>query len=95
MLVDLIGDHQDSWVFLQNRTQGGKFFPTVDRATGIIRRVEHQPACLRRNRRFQPRSIELEAILGAAGNDLRHTTIEQHHVGVGHPIRRRRDDLVA
>ena len=70
-------------------------FQCVDRAGRIARAVDYQHFCFRRDRRFQLRCGQLETLRDVGFHDDRCAFRDDHDVGVGDPVRRGDDDLIA
>ena len=95
MLIHVVGHHPDMGVTHQNVSDRLQLRRRIPGAGGVRWGVEDQPFGLRRNRRLKLRGRQLEIGVDAAFDGDRFAPRQQHHVGVGDPVGRRDDDLVA
>ena len=95
MPVDVVGEHAHIGMIDQYVRDGGHLVPRVGRARGVAGRVEHQPAGTGRDRGGERLRPELEPVGRAGRHDHRRPFRQHHHVGVGDPVGRRHDHLVA
>lgn len=94
MFVHIIrGDH-NLRVATQDLAQLSQLGLGVGNAGGIGRAVDDKQASVVGDAGFQLLCRDLEVLFDACLDDHRSATGQDHHVRVGHPIRRRDDDLV-
>ncbi len=79
----------------QHRAQRLQFGQRVYRAGRVARAVDHHHPSPGRDCRFQLCRRHLEALCDARLHDHRLAFRDQHDVGIGHPVRRGYDHLVA
>ena len=92
MLVDVIGQDQHMRVGQQHFGQRLQFGPAVHRAGRVGRRVEDQPAGVRRDCRGEQGRGQFE--LGITGENTGLAAAQLNHLRVTDPVGRRYDDLV-
>ncbi len=95
MLVDFVADNSDALVPEQNLAKRLELIARINRAGGISRRVQHQQLGSRRDRRLQTFRCQLEAIGGGTFHFHRLAAGKTNHVGIGYPVGRGNNDLVA
>ena len=95
VLVNVVGEDAHMRVIDEHVRDGGHLVPRVGRARGVARRVEHEPPGAGRDRGGERLRPELEPVGRTRRHDHGHAFGQHHHVGVGDPIGRRHDDLVA
>ena len=79
----------------QHLAQCHQFPKGVHRAGRVARAVDHHHSGFWRDRRFQLRGGHPEALLDARLHDHRLAFGDEHDVGIGYPVRRGNDHLVA
>ena len=95
VLVDVVREDQYARMLQQHLSQCVQFFSAVHGTGGVGRRVENQPAGVRPNGCAQGRCGQLEAAVGAAGDNARAAAAQLHHLRVADPVRGRNNDLIA
>ena len=95
MFVHVVGQHPDMRVRQQHVCQPAQLLGRVGGARRVGRRVEHQPLRARRDRAGEVLRAQLVAMLQLGLDGDRRAAAEKHDVGIGHPVGRRHDDLVA
>ena len=95
MLVHVVGRDDDVGMSCEHRAECHQLGARVGRTGRIAGAVEDQEPRARRDRGGELRRRDLETLLRARKYRNRRAVGEQHHVRVGHPVRRRDDHLVA
>ena len=95
VFVHVVGHHPDMGVAHQHVGQAFQLGTGIGRARRVAGRIQQHPLGLRRDRRLEVLGRDLETVGFDAGNENRRALGQQHHVGIGHPVRRGDDHLVA
>ena len=95
VLVHVVRHHPDLRVADQDVGERLQLGLGVGRAGRVVGRVQDHPLGLRPDRLLEILGPQLEAGLLGAGHRHRRAAGQQHHVGVGHPVGRGDDHLVA
>ena len=95
MLIHVIRHHPDMRVFHQNIGERLQLVPGIARARRVGGGVEDEPFGLRRDGGVKLLCGDFEAVFELAFDRDGRAAAEQDHIGVGHPVGRGDDDLVA
>ena len=95
VFVDLVGKHIEVVVPEHHLGQCLQFVAGVDATGRIAGRTEDEHACARGDGGFELLGSDLEVLLDAGTDVNRHTSCQQRHLWVAHPVRRGDDDLLA
>lgn len=95
VLVDVVREDRDVGMPEQHLSEGSELGGGVATAGGVSKRVQDQPLGSRGDNRLKRGGADLEGDILATGHRDRRAAGKPHHVGVGHPVGGRDDDLVA
>ena len=95
VLVNLVGEYKEVFVFEDDVGQGTQLLLAVDRACGVAGRAEDDHAGFGGDGCFQLFGSHLEVLLEGGLYDDRITTGELHHLRVAHPVWCRYNHLLA
>jgi len=95
MLVHVVDQQPDLRVLHEHVEQRAVVLGAIAGARGVGRRVEDDPARLRRDRGFELGGLQAETRLGIAGDQHRLGLGDLDDVGIGGPVGRGDDHLVA
>ena len=95
VLVHVVRADDDLRVALEHGAEGLELGPRIRRAGRVARAVQDEEPRARRDRGLELGRRDLESTVDAGKYRDGRAVGDQHHVGVGHPVRRRDDGLVA
>ena len=93
--VNFVRNDENPVVFQNNVGNRGEFLAGVNRAGGVVRRVQNQQLRSRRNRLFQFCGGHFVAVFGLGFHKNAFRAAILRKFGISHPVRRRNDNFVA